>query len=60
MKVLAWVAMVVVALVVLIPPADAKRGGGDDGRGCSKKDWRYVLEGSDPDFRLCLLAREDR
>lgn len=54
MKILAWLAMLVVALVVLIPPADAKRGG-DDGAGCSLRDWQVVV--TTERARLCFLAK---
>lgn len=59
MKILAWLAMVVIALVVLIPPADARRDGGDkERRGCSSDTHQLVVERDEPAFKLCVFPRD--
>lgn len=40
--------------LVISGPALAKR---DEDKGCSKRDWRVVIEREDK-FRLCLFAKD--
>lgn len=60
MRILAWVIMLLAALLVLIPPVDAKRDDGSGGRGCSKDTHQLVIERNEPvPFKLCVFPDGD-
>ena len=52
MKVLAFLAMIVLAVVVLIPPVGAKRGGGDD------REQRCLYRQQTPTYDLRIMCSD--